>query len=252
MRERPCFRSPELLAEDIKKISDLTGAPIMVIGDLLQAGNEYAERFLESIKRYRINNEIAIEFFKPPPEAFIRKVADSIINFNVEISPESHDPKIREAFGKHYTNKELEGSIEAFLVAGCKRIDIFFMIGLPYQDYSSVIETARYCEDLLRRYGNTKRLLPMIAPLAPFIDPGSSIFEEPARFGYRLFYRTLREHREAMLMPSWKHTLNYETEWMNKDEIVRATYDAALMLLDIKARYEVIGKESADAIHPSL
>jgi len=47
MRDTPSFRSPELLAEDIRKISEFTGAPIMVIGDILQAGNGYAEGFLE-------------------------------------------------------------------------------------------------------------------------------------------------------------------------------------------------------------
>ncbi|MEK6693183.1 MAG: TIGR04190 family B12-binding domain/radical SAM domain protein [Nitrospirota bacterium] len=245
-RERPAFRSPELLAGDIRDISEFTGAPVMLIGDLLQAGHSYAERFLEIIKRYNIDNEIAIEFFNPPPESFIRKVADSINYYNVEISPESHDQKVREAFGKHYTNEQLEKSIETLLSEGCRRVDMFFMIGLPYQDYSSVMDTVGYCEELLKEYGQS--ILPMIAPLAPFIDPGSPIFENPERYGYRFFYRTLREHRQAMLMPSWKLALNYETEWMKRDDIVRATYDAASMLLDIKVKYGIIEKGRAEGL----
>ena len=252
MREKPCFRSPELLAEDIRKISEYTGAPVMVIGDLLQAKEDYAGRFLDAVKKYRIKNELTVEFFTPPPETFIRKVADCIENFNVEVSPESHDPKIRKAFGKHYENRELEQMIATLLDAGCKRIDIFFMVGLPYQDYRSVMETVGYCEELLQKFGRTRRLLPMIAPLAPFIDPGSSIFEEPEKFGYRLLYKTLKEHRQAMLMPSWKYTLNYETEWMTREDIVKATYDGALMLLDIKEKYQVIGKEKASMIREHI
>ena len=252
MREKPCFRSPELLAEDIRKISDYTGAPVMVLGDLLQAGKEYAEKFLEAVKEYRIENEVTIEFFNPPPESFIRKAADCLANFNVEISPESHDPKIRKTFGKHYDNGELERMIAKLLDAGCKRIDIFFMIGLPYQDYESVIQTVEYCEELLQKFGGGRRILPMIAPLAPFVDPGSSIFEDPDKFGYRFFYRTLREHRQAMLMPSWKYTLNYETEWMKREDIVRATYDAALLLLDLKEKYGVLGKEKSDRIREHI
>ncbi len=248
IREEPCFRSPELLAGDIRKLSEFTGAPVMVIGDLLQAGEQYALRFLDAVKEYRIENEVTIEFFNPPPESFIRKAADCLVNFNVEISPESHDPKIRKTFGKHYDNKDMERMIATLLDAGCKRIDIFFMIGLPYQDYESVMDTVKYCEELLQKFGGSRRILPMIAPLAPFIDPGSSIFEEPHKFGYRLFYKTLKEHRHAMLMPSWKYTLNYETEWMKRDDIVRATYDAALLLLDIKEKYRVLGKEKAEMI----
>ena len=36
-RSRPAFRSPELLVEDITAIASYTGAPIMIIGDMLQA-----------------------------------------------------------------------------------------------------------------------------------------------------------------------------------------------------------------------
>ncbi len=248
IREKPCFRSPDLLAGDIKKISDFTGSPVMVIGDLLQGGEGYADVFLEAIKKYNIRNEIALEFFDPPPEAFIKKVAGSIRNFNVEISPESHDPVIREHFGKCYGNEELEQSLETFIRYGARRVDLFFMVGLPYQDYSSVIETVHYCERLLERYGSSGNILPLIAPLAPFVDPGSMIFENPEKFGYKLFYRTLREHREAMLKLSWKHTLNYETRWMTRDDIVMATYDAASLLAQIKAKHGIIDEMRAQTI----
>jgi B12-binding domain/radical SAM domain protein len=248
LREKPAFRSPELLAKDVKNIARYTGAPVMVIGDLLQAGTAYAESFLQAMKKYRIENELAIEFFHPPPADFVRKVADSLIHFNVEISPESHDPRVRKAFGKPYDNAELEASIAAFTRSTCRRLDLFFMVGLPYQDYPSVMETVEYCGELLRTYGGTKKLLPMIAPLAPFVDPGSRLFEEAERFGYRLFYRTLGEHRQAMLMPTWKQRLNYETEWMTRDEIVRATYDGALKLTELKAAYGVLGKGEAEEI----
>ena len=57
--------------------------------------------------------------------------------------------------------------------SSCRRLDLFFMVGLPYQDYQSVMDTVEYCGELMRRYGGTKKLLPMIAPLAPFIDPAA-------------------------------------------------------------------------------
>jgi B12-binding domain/radical SAM domain protein len=247
-REQPAFRAPELLARDIKGIAGYTGAPVMVIGDLLQAGRDYAERFLQSMKRYRIENEVALEFFHPPPADFVGQLADALPNFNVEISPESHDPRVRHAFGKPYGNAELEAAIEALLASSCRRLDLFFMVGLPYQDYSSVMATVDYCGELLRRYGSGRKLLPMIAPLAPFIDPGSRLFEEPERFGYRIFYRTLKEHRQAMLSPTWQQRLNYETAWLTREEIVRATYDAALRLIELKVAHGLLNREEAAGI----
>lgn len=251
-RDRPAFRSPELLAKDIRAIAACTGAPVMVVGDLLQAGRDYAERFLRAMRRYRIENEIAIEFFHPPPAEFVRLVSDSLINFNVEISPESHDPRVRRAFGKNYGNAELEASVAALIDSTCRRLDLFFMVGLPYQDYRSVMDTVEYGGELLRRFGENGTLLPMIAPLAPFVDPGCRLFEEAERFGYRLSARTLREHRQAMLMPTWKQRLNYETSWMSRDEIVRATYDGALRLIELKAAHGLLDGEEADEIRAHI
>jgi B12-binding domain/radical SAM domain protein len=248
VRERPAFRAPELLAKDIKSISRYTGAPVMVIGDLLQAGRNYADRFLLAMKKLRIKNEIAIEFFHPPTGDFVQKVSDSLTNFNVEISPESHDTRVRKAFGKTYDNARLEESIEAFVNSNCKRIDLFFMVGLPYQDYQSVMDTVEYCGELMQKYGKSGKILPFIAPLAPFVDPSSRFFEEPERFGYRLFYKTLKEHRQALLTPNWKQRLNYETEWMTRDDIVRATYDGALKLVELKAAYGLTDRGKADEI----
>jgi radical SAM superfamily enzyme YgiQ (UPF0313 family) len=243
------------VAEDIRRIAEMTGAPVIVLGDLLQAGREYGERFLAAMKRNCIRNEVCIEFFSPPPTDFLETVADSLLTFNIEISPESHDINVRKTFGKSYDNTALEGMIETLISVGCKRVDLFFMVGLPNQTYASVMDTVKYCGELMERYGSDGtpgRILPLIAPLAPFIDPGSVIFEDPEKYGYRFFYRTLKEHRKAMLMPSWKFTLNYETKWMSRDDIVRATYDGALKLIDLKEHYGVIGTKKAERIRDHL
>ena len=247
-RTKAAFRSPLLLAEDIAAIASYTGAPIMIIGDLLQAGEEYAETFFRAIRRHHISNELAFEFFHPPSRRFVERLAECVENFNVELSPESHDLRVRRAFGKTFDNRELEEAIEALVASKCRRIDLFFMVGLPFQSYDSVLESVAYCGELLQRYGQSGKLLPMIAPLAPFVDPGSQIFEDPESMGYRLFYRTLAEHRQAMLRPSWKERLNYETAWMSRTEIVNATYDGAEALVELKLQYGLVAAADAREI----
>ena len=114
------------------------------------------------------------------------------------------------------------------------------MIDLPYQTPESVQQTISYCQTLLERYGKDKKIHPYIAPLAPFLDPGSIAFEQPEKYGYKLFYKTLEEHRQALLAPSWKYTLNYETEWMSRDQIVEATYEANLKINKLKVEYGLL------------
>lgn len=251
-RRTPVFRAPELVARDIIELVAISSAPIFVLGDLLQAGRDYGERLLDALEGTAIPNQIAIEFFAPPPVDFLHRLSRILPHYNVEISPESHDPKIRRSFGKRYDNAELEQTITILLDNGCRRVDLFFMIGLPYQDHTSVMATIDYCGELLARFGTNRQLLPMISPLAPFIDPGSLIFETPERYGYRIFHRTLAEHRRASLAPSWEFTLNYETRWMTRREIVQATYDAGEAMVSLKERYGLLSLDQAEQIRAAI
>ncbi len=249
-RSKPAFRPPHLVVQDIKQISRFTSAPIFVVGDLRQAGEAYAERVLEALEPLRVPNHIVVELFGKAPASYFRKLAKAVPNFNLEMSPESHDLEVRGASGKHYTNQELEETIQAALEAGCRKFDLFFMIGLPGQSFESVLETVDYCEKLLKRFG--PKLVPFISPLAPFIDPASPIFEEPERFGYKLFFRTLEDFEKALVQPSWKHALGYETRWMSRDQIVEATYEAALRLNRLKAAHGLLELETSQRVEKRI
>ncbi len=249
-RSSPAFRSPQLVAEDIGLIARYFNSPIILLGDIRQAGDEYAHTLLDHLKQLRVRNHIAFELFRPPPKEFLAAIAEAVPNFNIQVSPESHDESIRKAFGKKYDNASLERAIEQAFDVGCRRVDVFFMIGLPFQTPGSVRETVAYCGDLMARYGGGKscRVQPYIAPLAPFLDPGSHVFNEPGKYGYTLIHKTLEEHRQALLSPSWKHALNYETEWMSRDEIVSSTYAAAAELNRLKLEHGLLSRREAAKI----
>jgi radical SAM superfamily enzyme YgiQ (UPF0313 family) len=178
----------------------------------------------------------------------LERIAESIKNFNIEISPESHDEEVRKAFGRPYANLPMERMIADAIDLGCKRIDLFFMIGLPKQTYQSVMGTVDYCRGLLKRFQPYDKLVPFISPLAPFLDPGSTVFEEPDKYGYRLLYRTVEEHRQALMTPSWKYILNYETEWMDRNEIVASTYESGKRLNRLKAEFGLIDRKTAESV----
>ncbi len=247
-RHRPAYRPPEVLAQDLAAIRRFNHGPIFILGDLRQAGEEYAYRFLDAARRRRIGGEVITELFWPASADYLERVGETFPGFVLEISLESHDPRVRRAFGKPYGNEEVENTLEAALRAGCRRLDVFFMIGLPEQDAASVLDTIAYCGELLTRYGRDGRLHPFISPLAPFVDPGSRAFEEPERYGYHFFYRTLEEHRRALLGPTWLQTLNYETRWLSREEIVAVTYEAGRRLNRLKAQHGLVSSEEARRI----
>jgi hypothetical protein len=148
--------------------------------------------------------------------------------------------------GKDYTNEEIEKTVLNCLAVGARRFDLFFMLGLPKQTAASALQTVEYCEHLLSATGGDRRLVPFTAPLAPFLDPGSRAFEDPGRFGYRMHCRTLEDHRQALLAPTWKHILSYETAWMDRDLIAATTYETGRRLNRLKARYGIVSRERAN------
>jgi B12-binding domain/radical SAM domain protein len=243
-RESCAFRSPEKVADDILSISRYTNAPIFVVGDLRQAGESYGQTLLSRIRPVRPKNQVVLELFTPAAESYFQMVAEAFPNFNFETSPESHDEKVRRATGKFYTNEEMEKSIRFALDSGCSKFDVFFMIGLPQQTPASVMETIDYCEYLMKTFG--RRLNPFISPLAPFLDPGSIAFEKADEVGYRVFCKNLEDYRKALLAPSWKYTLSYETKWMTRDDIVESSYQAGLRLNRLKEHFGLLEKETAD------
>lgn len=242
-RRRVAWRDPSLLIRDIENVQNHVWGPIFVLNDFLQAGEDYTRRFVTGLKG-KVKNPIGFEFFGPPPggDEFYQMLDDNLGSWSVEISAESHDDDVRKAFGKgHYKMAELEDTIvDALSHPNCERFDLYFMTGIPKQTAESVRETGAYVQHLYERVNYDPRLVVMTSPMAPFLDVGSIVFDNPEKYGYRLRARTFEEHRERMILPSWKHIMNYESTYMSADEMVEATYDAALDINRIKGTHGII------------
>jgi B12-binding domain/radical SAM domain protein len=241
-RQKPVYRSPASLVANMQDICRLAHGPIVLVGDLLMAGPEHAAEVLERLREADLPNTIVFEFFALPPASFLQDIDRSVRHWSMEFSPESHEQSVRDAQEGEsgYTTEDMEAIIKEAVRLRCVRIDIFFMIGLPAQTTASVRDTVEYCGRLFQL--GDKRLSCFISPMGPFIDPGSRGFEQPERFGYRLFARTLEEHRQLLIQPTWERILNYETRWMNRRELVDATYDAAERLNELKVMHGRISK----------
>jgi B12-binding domain/radical SAM domain protein len=247
-RSLPAFRSPQNLVKNIHDISRFSRGPIFLVGDIYQAGTEYVRETLALLSGAHISNEIVFEVFGMPPLSYLREIDRHVKNWSLELSPESHEASVRRRQDKKvfYTNAEMEEVIAQALALGCHRIDVFFMIGLPGQTRASVLGSIDYCEQLFQN--SDRRLSCFISPMGPFIDPGSLGFEEPEKYGYRLFARTLEEHRQLLVQPSWGEILNYETTWMSRDQMVDVTYDAAEVLNALKMKYGRIDRACGEGV----
>jgi len=238
-------RSPEKLVDDIKFIQKFSRAPIFVIGDIRQTGKVYAEKFLKALSGIRIKNELVFELFQYADEEFFEKVENSVQRYSIEITLETYDEELRKKNGKFVSsNDKLIDTLNFALRHGCRKIDLFFMVGLPHQSYESAMKNVDFCEKIFESCGKDRRVSFFIAPLAPFLDPASKGYENPEFFGYRKFANTLDDHVNLLLEPSWEYTLSYESDLMSRADIVRATYLSSRKLNEFKFRNGLIDKET--------
>ena len=252
-RRKVALRDPELVARDVAHASKFIPGLIFILNDPLQGGQDYFEALIRNLGKLKLRKPVAFEFFAPPNADQLHLMAEQLDDWSIEVSAESHDNEIRTAFGKGpYTTEELEDSVKLALKLGINRYDLYFMIGIPGQDADSVRENAHYLKRLYELNDNDRRIFPFISPMAPFLDVGSRVFDDPERFGYRLKARTVEEHRQLLLEPSWKHIMNYESLLLPTDDFADVVYEAAHITNDIKEEVGVTSPELARDVRARL
>ena len=240
-RPKPAMRSPAKLIEDIEFIQRFSRTPIFVIGDIRQGGTEYVDEFLERLATFKPKNELVFELFWTAGDEFFSKIQHAVSKFSLEITLESADEGIRRENGKFSSpNHDVIRTIGSALANGCRKLDVFFMVGLPHQTRESALANIDFCEEIHKACGFDKRLFYFVAPLAPFLDPASRAFEDPEKFGVRRLATTLEEHICLLSGPTWEQVLNYETDKMNREQIVATMYASLEKLNDFKLKYGLI------------
>lgn len=188
---------------------------------------------LDHMSQADLNSVMYDQFFLTG-DAILRKMANSGQRVIVNLSPQSHDLRVSKLSGRGtYTMEEMETWIDKALEYGISEIDVYFFIGMPEQDERSVFATVAYCQKLMARFQG-QRVIPFICPMVPFLDPGSSYFENPGEWGYTVFYHTVEEHRRAMTRASLINRTNYETRWLDRSELVNVSYKAIRDLFALK------------------
>jgi B12-binding domain/radical SAM domain protein len=247
-RTLPAYRSPKKLIEDVQTITSFSRAPIFMVHDPRMGGMARCTNFFARLAEIDLANELVLELFRPAGDHLFGMVSGSVARWSAQITIESPVERLRRINAKFpHSNDALEETIQSAFDNRCQKMDLFFMVGLPHQSYADALEAVSYYEHLLDRFDGQGRIHAYVAPLSPFLDPGSRAFENP-EFGYRVRYRSLEEHRQALLQPSWKDILSYETDAMSREELAGATYQVARELNLLKYRHGLIDAATYNSV----
>jgi clorobiocin biosynthesis protein CloN6 len=235
-----------LIIEELRTMGEAAKRTSIYALQCYSEGKGRMHAYLDAVKEVGYKS-VSFEQFNLTPPDTLKKMGESTEAY-IMLSPESHDPKISAAAGRGtYTMEQMEEWIPRAMDAGVKGVMIWFFIGMPYQDRQSVMDTIAYSERLIRKFGGWAAL-PLVCPMVPFLDPGCRFFEEPEQNGYRIFHRTLEEHRQALVEPLWHRRLNYETQWLNRHELQDVSYEAISRLVEIKGEFGVLPATFCQAV----
>ncbi len=243
-------KSPKILFEEYKEITERLKAPIFFVGDLQVLGRKFVEEFTQLLSKEKADVELFFEFFTPPSRDLLelyRRTGDRVY---LQLSPESHDERVRRNYGRPYGNDALKSFVKNVRDLGFTRLSLYFMVGLPLQTVDNVKGLGDFYLNLYEI--GRSAIDAFVAPLAPFVDPGSLAFHSPRKYGYRLLAHTFEEHRKLLLADEWYNMLNYETDWMNRREIADATYNAVESLTRAKLLAGVIDEEYYESVMESI
>ncbi len=247
-RTLPAYRSPEKLIEDVRTIASFSRAPIFMVHDPRMGGMARCTAFFAQLAELDLANELVLELFFPAGDHLFEMVSASVDKWSAQITIESPVERLRRINAKFpFSNAALEDTIQSAFDNNCQKLDIFFMVGLPHQSYDDALVAVSYYDYLLHRFERMGPIHAYVAPLSPFLDPGSRAFEN-AEFGYRVRYHSLEEHRQALLQPSWKDILSYETDAMSREDLTRATYHVARELNHLKYRHGLIDAATYNSV----
>ncbi|MEP7347204.1 MAG: cobalamin-dependent protein, partial [Gemmatimonadaceae bacterium] len=243
-RERAMARKPQCEVsyefDTMRKLAGVEQYHFYSVGSYNES-KKGMEFFLDRVAESGFKS-ISYEQFHLTPEPVLKRMVQANKRTMITLSPESHDMRVAKLSGRGvYTNDEMEAWLDRALDIGVSQVDVWYFIGMPEQDERSVQETVDYCHYLLGRFKG-RRVNPMICPMIPFLDPASTFFEHPELHGYKVFHRTVEEHRRGMERASLINRINYETQWLSRRDLVKVGFNAVRRLMEAKAEMTVLPK----------
>jgi B12-binding domain/radical SAM domain protein len=245
-RQRPAFRSPEKIVNDLRKLSKQGVQLVFLFQDPRMGGKEYWSKLLTTLQKAKIQlSQLTMELFGPADEEFIKELSKINVPVMLTISPESGVDTVRGAHGRKYTNEGLFKTIEL-----CKKYGIglgsFSMIALANDTPETIKKTWEGWEQICSMHINDHA--PVDYAFGPMIllDPGSLAFDRSTSYGYRLLFNDLEDYINGLSLPAWHQWISYETKFLDRDSITKLIIDSLEYSINLRERCGFYSKSEAD------
>jgi B12-binding domain/radical SAM domain protein len=250
-RKAPAFRSPELIVEDIKKLTEMGVKIVFLYQDPRMGGQQYCSRLISALRNGKIRLlQLSMELFSPADEEYIKKLSEIDVPLTLTISPESGVDDVRRSHGRKYTNDELFKTVEL-----CKKygitLGIHSMIASANDTPQTIKETWKFWEKICTMNQELNDNAPAGYAFGPMIllDPGSLAFNHPKSYGYRLIFKNLEDYIKGLCLPAWHQWLSYETRFLDRDSIIKNIIDSIEHSINLREKFGLYSRSEAETEH---
>jgi B12-binding domain/radical SAM domain protein len=248
--KKPAFRSPEKIADDIRKLIKQGIQYVFLCQDPRMGGKDYWEKLVRMLQKARFRNvHLSMDLFRPLDESEGKEISkiDTPVAFN--ISPESCSDTVRHDHGRPYNNDGLFKTIEI-----CNKYNIplgvYTMIPLVTDTAETIKDNWKLWEKICSMGEKAKGNSP-VSPLhyvfgqMILLDPGSLAFNSPEKYGYHLLFNNLEDYIQGMSLPSWHQWISFETMFLNRDEITKLIIDSIECSTKLREKYGLYSEKMA-------
>lgn len=238
-RIKPAFRSVERIVDDFKRLDERKINSVFLFQDVRMAGSHYWKDLFKALHRENWSNieHVTMELFYPANSAFISYLSQfrPAGQVTLTISPESGSENVRKVHGRYYSNESLLQTVKSCLRYKIP-IFLFFMIGLAEDNWQTLEETWGLWDKLLRMSTFRRWVGVQFGPML-LLDPGSLAFDIPEAYGYRLRFRNFKDYYNAMLSPSWRDWMSYETRNLTVEDLTDAILRSSEEFIKLRHKY---------------
>lgn len=187
-------KSPAVLNELAKKSAELTGYEEISLSSLSISDysciNELTDTLLEWTEDKKINLSLPSLRADSFTKELMEKVS-SVRSTTLTFAPEAGSPRLRDIINKNITEEDILRAARVGYEAGKSKIKLYFMMGLPGENYDDIAGIAALAHNVVSEYYRTpdrnRRMQPSVTisvacfipkPNTPFQWEGQSTLEE--------------------------------------------------------------------------
>lgn len=174
------WRDTNKVIETIKEALTFGYKTFAICFDPLPNSQEYYLELFDKIKQQNIKCGLYFECYSLPTFKFIKKFYETfdLNNSVIAISPECGNEEVRKKNkGFYFSNNEFFEILN--LLASYKiKTDIFFTMGIPFENIKTLYDTKELIYKIHKTYKNIGRMMTWGIQ----VEPGSPLFEYPEQF----------------------------------------------------------------------